>query len=597
MMSNQGKNEKKNHRSILNVIIIALMVFMAAFTSLFIYSNIHLKNRVTYRIVQQTEFLSDLISRSVVERLSHGHQGGLGEALAEHESLIGVQDITIFGMDGVEAFTRSADEESGVVAARRKLSVDEAEHFRKAVETLAMTGYFNHAAKTYERYEPLLADAACLKCHPGANDALGVLKFSISTKDDFQVLEMVQRFIWLLGVIVCLPLGGIIVTGAIIKDKNKLYNQLHESSENLRKTNHDLNDTKYYLEMILNNSKAIIITTDTEGRIVEFNREAQSLLEYDKHEVAGKDVRMLYENPDERDALEGEKGRVWAARNREVAMKSKSGKIVHVSLTLSTLQNDMGEIIGTVGVGKDISEQKMLQFKLLQSEKLAGIGTLASGIAHEINNPLAGILGMAEAIKDEDDMATIKAYTDDIIQYSLNASVIVKELSAYSRTARNEATSTVDLSQIIENSVKMAKHASPFLSISEDFHLEKESYIFANTGEMQQVYVNLIVNAIHAMQSSGTLTLACRHDGNFVSTMVKDSGTGIPPENLTQIFDPFFTTKPAGSGTGLGLYVVYKIVTKYGGTIDVSSKPGEGAAFMLKFPAAHGFESRALKAD
>ena len=103
--------------------------------------------------------------------------------------------------------------------------------------------------------------------------------------------------------------------------------------------------------------------------------------------------------------------------------------------------------IGSVGIGKDISEQKMLQFKLLQSEKLAGIGTLASGIAHEINNPLAGILGMAEAIRDESDMETIKSYTDDIIQYSVNASIIVKELSSYSRTANNETTSTVDIAR------------------------------------------------------------------------------------------------------------------------------------------------------
>ena len=109
---------------------------------------------------------------------------------------------------------------------------------------------------------------------------LGVLKLTLSTEDDFQVLAQIQRFIWVLAFIVSMPLIGILVIGATIKDKNKLLTELHEANEDIKKTYNDLNETKYYLEMILNNSKAIIITTDTDSNIVEFNREAETLLEY-----------------------------------------------------------------------------------------------------------------------------------------------------------------------------------------------------------------------------------------------------------------------------------------------------------------------------
>jgi PAS domain S-box-containing protein len=346
--------------------------------------------------------------------------------------------------------------------------------------------------------------------------------------------------------------------------------------------------------MILDNSRVIIITTDTEGRIVEFNKEAEELLEYTKDEIVGSDILILYGDPLDRSQLLNDACpidvEIWAVRNREVVLRSKSGKSFHLIITLSTMLDKDGKIIGTVGVGKDISEQKMLQFKLLQSEKLAGIGTLASGIAHEINNPLAGILGMAEAISDEDDMELVKSYASDIIQYSVNASNIVRELSAYSRSARSEARSTVQMSDVIENSLKMARHAASFMSIELKTDLDDDCFVIVNSGEMQQVFVNLVINSIHAMGDQGTVTLKCSREGGFIVASVTDTGGGIPEEHLSQIYDPFFTTKPVGKGTGLGLYVVYRIVTKYGGSIDVETRKGKGTTFRLKFPSEYAAE-------
>ncbi|MBI5233870.1 MAG: PAS domain-containing protein [Deltaproteobacteria bacterium] len=576
--------------TVLNFLVITIMIFMVVSTALFIYISLGLKDRVTESAVRQADIVSNLLVRQTISLMEKGHDNQ-PLALDEYKDTLGIKNSAIFTTLGKQAFTgKDADGTWGGAVEFRYL--------KQAVETMKPADSFDYNRMIYKRFIPLLSEGVCLNCHSRETTVLGVVAVELSTREDLETLARTQKFVWALGLLMCLPLGGLVIAGAIIREKNSLYTKLEESNDDLKKTYHELNETKYYLEMILNNSRALIITTNTDGKIVEFNREAQDILEYTKEEVAGKSVLMLYDCPEERAQLAGdERGAgVWVKRNLEVTLRSRSGKPIQVDLTLSTLVDDKERIIGTVGIGKDISEQRMLQFKLLQSEKLAGIGTLASGIAHEINNPLAGILGMAEAIMDEDDTATIKSYTKDIIQYTINASSIVKELSAYSRAASNETTSTVDVSQIMENSLKMSKHAAPFTTVNIVTEFEPDCFIYANAGEMQQVFVNLMVNAIHAMmgRGEGTLKLASSIENGFVKTTISDTGQGIPEKDLSQIFDPFFTTKPAGSGTGLGLYVVYRIVTKYRGTIDVESMVNEGTTFTIQFPSAEGNSKKAV---
>ncbi|MBI2413585.1 MAG: PAS domain S-box protein [Deltaproteobacteria bacterium] len=573
-------------RPMLHYLVIALMVFMIAITAIFTYTSMNLKDRVIYRIVQRTELTSELIARSAVDVMSGGHAAGTYPMILENDSVIGVDYIGIFRLDGEEA----AFGEDTSFLRKDRIGEGEKAAFVKSAEQMRPMGFFNREESTYSRYVPLKAEGACLKCHTTEGEVLGVLKLRLSTEWDFELLNYMQRLIWALGVIVSLPVGALFIAGFVIRDKNRIYKRLEERSEDLNRTYNDLRETEYYLQMILDNSKVIIVTTDTQGRIVKFNKEAENLLEYKKGEVVGKDVLMLYEHPGQRSELmnsaRGTENEVWEVRNREVRLRSKSGRVLHVSMTLSTMVDEEGRIIGTVGIGKDISEQKMLQFKILQSEKLAGIGTLASGIAHEINNPLAGILGMAEAIMDEDDMELIKSHTKDIIQYSVNARDIVRELSIYSRSAQNIAEGIVDLSTVLDNSVKMARHSASFAGIELLSDLHKDCLINGNPVEIQQVFVNLIVNALHAMEGGGVLGLKCWREGEFVKARISDTGAGIPEKHLSQIYDPFFTTKPVGMGTGLGLYVVYRIVTKHGGAIDVESRMNEGTAFTLRFPYA-----------
>jgi len=234
---------------------------------------------------------------------------------------------------------------------------------------------------------------------------------------------------------------------------------------------------------------------------------------------------------------------------------------------------------------KDITEEQRLQEQLIQSEKLAGIGILASGVTHEINNPLSGIIGMAEIALEEDDPSKNKDYLKDILTCAQKISEIVKGLKSYSRAAKKEDQSSVDLNEVLEESLKMVRLAIKPASVEVMKQFQPLEKIQANMGEMQQVFTNLIANAFQAMDGNGgKLILSTRSFKDSVEVKVTDSGMGIPQKHLNQIFDPFFTTKKLGEGTGLGLNIVYRIVTKHEGTIDVESREQVGTAFTIKFP-------------
>jgi PAS domain S-box-containing protein len=247
--------------------------------------------------------------------------------------------------------------------------------------------------------------------------------------------------------------------------------------------------------------------------------------------------------------------------------------------------DDKGDLLSVIEYSRDVTEEQRLQEQLIQSEKLAGIGILASGVAHEINNPLSGIIGMAEASLEEEDISTIKSYLTDILNCGQRISEIVKGLRSYSRIAKQEEQNLIDMNDVLEESLKMVRLAVKTSSVEVVTKFQQIDKVVANLGEIQQVFTNLITNAFQALDGNGgTLTLSTRSLRDSVEVKVSDNGMGIPQKYLSHIFDPFFTTKKTGEGTGLGLNIVYRIVTKYGGTIDVESKEGLGTTFTLRFP-------------
>jgi signal transduction histidine kinase len=233
----------------------------------------------------------------------------------------------------------------------------------------------------------------------------------------------------------------------------------------------------------------------------------------------------------------------------------------------------------------DITEARSYQQKLLINEKLLALGRVASGIAHEINNPLYAVLANAEEIAEDTQLSKqSKQYAEEIIEHVMNVSSIIKDLSMYSKTLRKEEHDEVDLNTVIAESLKLVKYSSNYLEVEVKTNLAPLPTFKAAKGEMQQVCINLFNNAIQAMDGKGILTINSSFKNNAIEISVVDTGIGIPEANMPQIFKLFFTTKEPGKGTGQGLHIVKKIVDLYKGSIRVESKVGVGTTFFITFP-------------
>lgn len=239
-----------------------------------------------------------------------------------------------------------------------------------------------------------------------------------------------------------------------------------------------------------------------------------------------------------------------------------------------------------------IQHQTFMQAQLFQAEKLAGMGTFASGIAHDINNPLYVILAMAEEIQEETDLDAIRRHATSIREAAQRIQAISRNITEYVRTSARQELENIDLHDKLEEALKISRFATKFREITVQKQYENGLCLQAKPEEILQVFVNLITNAIHAMEEKGSLTISTAHANGTVQVAISDTGCGIAPEHLQKIFNPFFSTKPAGKGTGLGLYNVKTIVKKYQGELEVESELGKGTTFRLSFPSTSSLRDR-----
>ncbi len=234
---------------------------------------------------------------------------------------------------------------------------------------------------------------------------------------------------------------------------------------------------------------------------------------------------------------------------------------------------------------RDVTEEVGLHDQLALAEKLSGLGTLTAGIAHELNNPLVSIMGFTEVILEENDLDKIKKYAKKVFDRSKDMASVILNMSGYIRAPSTADKKEVDINERIDAAIEIAILAT----YSDDIHLEKSFSslppIFAKSEEIQQIFLNLLTNAVQAMEGKGKLIVSTQAQNGSVVAKISDTGPGIPQKYLSKIYDPFFTTKEQGKGTGLGLNIVHQLVVKYGGHIDVISKMGKGTTFSIMFPA------------
>ena len=235
-----------------------------------------------------------------------------------------------------------------------------------------------------------------------------------------------------------------------------------------------------------------------------------------------------------------------------------------------------------------------MQARVAQSERLASLGMLAAGVAHEVNNPLGGILALTGlTVEDMANDDPNRENLEEVIRQTERCRDIVKGLLEFSRQSKGN-TEAVDFNQVLSDTLSLVGKQALFFNINVVWRLAPElPTVEADRAQFQQVFINILMNAAQAMHERGTITIATRHDASAgaVEVAISDTGEGIPPEQIGRIFDPFFTTKESGHGTGLGLSIAYGIVTTHRGSISVESEVGKGSTFVIRMPVEAAFRS------
>ncbi|MBI2951402.1 PAS domain S-box protein, partial [bacterium] len=355
-----------------------------------------------------------------------------------------------------------------------------------------------------------------------------------------------------------------------------------------------------------------IMITDPDGTIIYVNPAFERVSGYSREEVVGQNPRLLKSGRQDAtfyrtmwDTLT--RGEVWTGRFVNLR---KDGTLFEEEAIISPVRDAAGKVVNYVAAKRDVTQEAALEAQLRQAQKMEAVGTLAGGVAHDFNNLLTAVIGFAQlALLDEGLSPEARDCISRIPEQGKRASQLISQLLTFSRKAVSER-QPMSLAPLVKETVKMLGRTLPE-TVAVRLNVSGEvRAVNGDPTQMQQVIMNLCINASHAMPGGGELTVQTRHvsrpgageggrpadaskmislgedgRGEWVMISVRDTGEGIQSENLIRIFDPFFTTKEVGKGTGLGLAISYGIIQEHGGRIEVESRWGHGAEFRIYLPA------------
>ncbi|MBN1881727.1 MAG: PAS domain S-box protein [Deltaproteobacteria bacterium] len=348
----------------------------------------------------------------------------------------------------------------------------------------------------------------------------------------------------------------------------------------------ELRESEERYRSLVENINDLIFSLDASGHLTYLSPVFERILKYRIDEVIGKDF-VKYIHPDDVSGLleSFERTLKGTVEPHEFRLVDKDGSLLYVRTSSRTLYKD-GELVGMTGVMSDISDRKKMQEKLIQTEKLSSLGGILSGVAHELNNPLAAIIGYAQLLSEKEIPEDIRSYVDVIIRQSKRTAGIIKSLLTFAREHK-PLRKMIDINAVIEESYKLREYELRTNDIDLKLDLKGDlPKTFADPYQLQQVFINMINNAHDALRKRGGGSLIVRSFQQDMKIVIQfiDDGPGIPKKYIGKIFDPFFTTKEVGQGTGLGLSIVYGILEEHGGDISVDSTLGKGTTFTIELP-------------
>jgi PAS domain S-box-containing protein len=351
----------------------------------------------------------------------------------------------------------------------------------------------------------------------------------------------------------------------------------------------DVERLERHLASVVECASDIIVSTDINGRILTWNTAAEKISGFGLYEVRGKYLIEFCaeQQHDDVKTVFADMQAQQSSLMTEWDLVTKDGNLVPVYWVFSPFRSGYSEPVGIVAVGRDLTERRKLEAQLLQSQKLAALGVMAGGIAHEIRNPLTICSSAAQFLKEDEILPEFRKECAEKIHTGIQrASIIIENLLRFARpSAKTEAT-TVNLAALIEETLTLVANQAKIQKIEIVTEFPQEAVAISGiVSLLQQVFMNLFLNAINAMPDGGNLQVCLRRQGNQALVEVADNGKGIIEPEINKIFDPFYTTSPVGRGTGLGLSLCYSIIKHHFGSIEVTSSKLKGSTFTVILPA------------
>jgi len=348
---------------------------------------------------------------------------------------------------------------------------------------------------------------------------------------------------------------------------------------------------------VFEGSMDMIFILDGDARFLDINQAGLTSLGYAAKEdlVGVLDFQSFFVHETDCTRLMNDLRMNGFVRDRECRLRSKDGSELFVLLS-STARNDgQSGITGYEGIAKDVTARLLMEKQLQRADKLASLGQISTGIAHEINNPLGVMLGYTQLLLRENPAGTQNHDDLKIIEkHARNCKTVVDDLLKFARGTRTNKT-PIDVNQCVQEVLSLVSHQFELDKITLATGLDPHLPTLVADGEkIKQVFMNLLMNARQAIKKSGTISVATTTDPDkkSVRISIRDTGCGIPDELVDKIFDPFFTTKPVGEGTGLGLSVSYGIIQDHNGRIEAHSEVGRGSTFSVVLPVTTGAPAR-----
>ncbi len=398
----------------------------------------------------------------------------------------------------------------------------------------------------------------------------------------------IRQFMMQAILIFIIMAGSLTVISLMVRWSSSLQQEVSRQTKELKKS-----EQRY--RSLIENAEDIIFTIDREGNFASINRYGAKLLGRADDQIIGHNIAEIFSWPTAEMLLQTIKEVYDIKRGRQVTHLIRVGeKDIWLNTNFRRLLDDAGNIYAILGISRNITERKKMEEQGYYTEKLASMGTLAAGVAHEINNPLAIILGFTDMLlektpQDSENYDILKT----IEGQGHKAKKVVDNLLTFARTKEHTETSVeinkniAEVLTVIGNNLLIHKVSINTLDLGQDLPRVK-----GDPDELQQVFLNIINNAVYAMKGGGMLSLSTRlvEDGRRIEIRISDTGSGIRKEHRKNIFDPLFTTKKVGDGTGLGLSVSYGIITRHRGTLTFETKTEDeseehGTTFVITLPA------------